>query len=99
MYMYIWLCGVLVAAHRILSLLHRVESLVTACELLAAACAIWLPERDGSQVPLHWEWSLSHWSISQESPFRLFSEVPALGGCQHWENNLLPAPQQPSLGE
>ena len=51
MYMYIWLCGVLVTAHRILSLLRRVESLVTACELLAAACAIWLPEHDGSQVP------------------------------------------------
>ena len=51
MYMYIWLCWVLVAAHRILFLLYRVESLVTACELLAAACAIWLPECDGSQVP------------------------------------------------
>ena len=47
MYLFIWLCQVLVAAHRssILVTFFTAGSIVVACELLVVACGIEFPDQ------------------------------------------------------
>ena len=53
-FLFIWLCWVLLAAHRIFQLRH-LGSLVVACELLVVTCGIQFPDQGSNPGPLHWE--------------------------------------------
>ena len=47
------------------SLLQHVGSLVMACELLVVACVIYDHDQGSNLGPLHWEYSLSHWTTRE----------------------------------
>ena len=45
-----------------------VGSLVEACKLLVEVCGIYFPDRGSNLGPLHWDRSLSPWTIREALP-------------------------------
>ena len=54
-YLFVWLCQVLVVTHRIFDIWH-VGCLAVESEVLVGACGIQFPDQGSNPGPLHWEY-------------------------------------------